>query len=115
MLDIFVTGDVERISPDAPVPRRDKLTAGGTGNVAGNIALWAAHQFSSARSKTTRNADRLALLRSAGVKVEPVVTPGRMTISKTRVTGGSHHLLRIDREDSSTIPPKVEDEVLARL
>ena len=42
MLDIFISGDVDRISPEAPVPvlrhRRDKLAAGGAGNVAGNIA-----------------------------------------------------------------------------
>ena len=43
MLDVFVSGDVERISPEAPVPvlrhRRDKLVPGGAGNnVACNIA-----------------------------------------------------------------------------
>ena len=42
MLDIFVSGDVERISPEAPVPvlrhRSDRLVAGGAGNVACNVA-----------------------------------------------------------------------------
>ncbi len=43
------------------------------------------------------------------------MTRGRMTTSKTRVMGGSHHLMRIDREDLSPISEAVEDEVLARL
>jgi D-beta-D-heptose 7-phosphate kinase/D-beta-D-heptose 1-phosphate adenosyltransferase len=120
MLDIFISGDVERISPEAPVPvvrhRRDKLTAGGAGNAASNIAsLGGAPTLITLVGDDPDGASLLALLRSSGVKVEPVVAPGRMTTSKTRVMGGSHHLLRIDREDSGVIPPKVEDEVLARL
>ena len=57
----------------------------------------------------------MALLGAAGVTTEAIVTRGRMTTSKTRVMGGSHHLMRIDREDSSPISEALEDESLARL
>ena len=120
MLDIFVTGEVERISPEAPVPvvrhRRDKLTPGGAGNVACNIAgLGGAPTLITLLGDDAEGRSLIALLRTAGVKVEPIVTSARMTISKTRVMGGSHHLLRIDREDSGPIPAAVEDAVLAKL
>ena len=120
MLDIFISGDVDRISPEAPVPvlrhRRDKLAAGGAGNVAGNIArLGGAPTLITIVGNDADGASMLALLGAAGVNVKAIVTPKRMTISKTRVMGGSHHLLRIDREDSGAISPQIEDEVLANV
>jgi D-beta-D-heptose 7-phosphate kinase / D-beta-D-heptose 1-phosphate adenosyltransferase len=120
MLDVFITGDVDRISPEAPVPvlrhRRDKLVAGGAGNVACNIAhLGGAPVLITLVGDDSEGASLMALLGAEGVTTEAVVTRGRMTTSKTRVMGGSHHLMRIDREDSSPISEEVEDEVLARL
>ena len=120
MLDVFVSGDVERISPEAPVPvlrhRRDKLVPGGAGNVACNIAqLGGAPILITLVGDDSEGASLMALLGADGVATEAIVTRGRMTTSKTRVMGGSHHLIRIDREDSSPISEAAEDEVLARL
>ena len=120
MLDVFVSGDVERISPEAPVPvlrhRRDKLVPGGAGNVACNIAqLGGAPILITLVGDDSEGASLMALLGADGVTTEAIVTRGRMTTSKTRVMGGNHHLIRIDRENSSPISEAVEDEVLARL
>jgi len=120
MLDIFISGDVDRISPEAPVPvlrhRQDKLVPGGAGNVACNVAqLGGAPILITLVGDDSEGASLMALLSAEGVTTEPVVTRGRMTTSKTRVMGGSHHLIRIDREDSSPISEAVEDDVLARL
>jgi D-beta-D-heptose 7-phosphate kinase / D-beta-D-heptose 1-phosphate adenosyltransferase len=120
MLDVFVSGDVERISPEAPVPvlrhRRDKLVPGGAGNVACNIAqLGGAPILITLVGDDSEGASLMALLGADGVTTEAIVTRGRMTTSKTRVMGGNHHLIRIDREDSSPISEAVEDEILARL
>ena len=121
MLDIFVSGDVDRISPEAPVPvlrhRRDKLVPGGAGNVACNVAqLGGAPILITLVGDDSEGASLMALLGAEGVTTEPVVTRGRMTTSKTRVMGGNHHLMRrIDREDSSPISEAVEDDVLAKL
>ena len=120
MLDIFVTGDVERISPEAPVPvlrhRRDRLVAGGAGNVACNVAkLGGAPILVTLVGDDSEGASMMALLGAEGVTTEAVVTQGRMTTSKTRLMSGSHHLMRIDREDLSPISSALEDEVLARI
>jgi D-beta-D-heptose 7-phosphate kinase / D-beta-D-heptose 1-phosphate adenosyltransferase len=120
MLDIFVSGDVDRISPEAPVPvvrhRRDSLAPGGAGNVACNVAqLGGAPILITLVGDDSEGASLRALLGAAGVTTEPIATRGRMTTSKTRVMGGSHHLIRIDREDSSPISEAIEDDVLARL
>ena len=120
MLDIFVSGDVERISPEAPVPvlrhRRDKLVPGGAGNVASNFAhLGGVPTLITILGDDSEGASLMALLGADGVAVEAVVTRSRMTTSKTRVMGGNHHLLRIDREDSSPISSGVEDEILAKV
>jgi D-beta-D-heptose 7-phosphate kinase/D-beta-D-heptose 1-phosphate adenosyltransferase len=120
MLDIFISGDVDRISPEAPVPvlrhRRNKLAVGGAGNVASNIAhLDGAPTLITIVGDDTDGASLLALLGATRVTVNAIVTPNRMTISKTRVMGGSHHLLRIDREDSGSISREIEDQVLASL
>ncbi len=117
MLDIFVSGDVERISPEAPVPvlrhRRDKLVPGGAGNVASNFAhLGGVPTLITILGDDSEGASLMALLGADGVAVEAVVTQSRMTTSKTRVMGGNHHLMRIDREDSSPISSRVEEEVL---
>ena len=120
MLDIYINGDVERISPEAPVPivrrRHDKQVVGGAGNVACNIArLGGASTLITTVGDDLEGAGLVTLLKAEGVSVDAVVTPGRATISKTRVMGGSHHLLRIDREDTSPIPTAIENVVLARL
>ncbi len=120
MLDIFISGDVDRISPEAPVPvlrhRRDKVAPGGAGNVASNIArLGGGPILITIVGDDSEGASLMALMGADGVKIEAVVTPGRMTTSKTRVMSGSHHLMRIDREDSAPISRAIEDEVLAKL
>jgi D-beta-D-heptose 7-phosphate kinase / D-beta-D-heptose 1-phosphate adenosyltransferase len=120
MLDIFVSGDVDRISPEAPVPvlrhRRDRLVAGGAGNVACNVAhLGGAPILITLVGDDSEGRSLMALLGAEGVTTEAIVTPRRMTTSKTRLMGGSHHLMRIDREDSSPISEELEDEVLARI
>ncbi len=117
MLDIFVSGDVDRISPEAPVPvlrhRRDRLVVGGAGNVACNVAhLGGAPIVVTLVGDDSEGRSLLALLGAEGVTAEAIVTRGRMTMSKTRLMGGSHHL---DREDSSPISEELEDEVLARI
>ena len=110
MLDIYINGDVERISPEAPVPivrrRHDKQVVGGAGNVACNIArLGGASTLITTVGDDLEGAGLVTLLKAEGVSVDAVVTPGRATISKTRVMGGSHHLLRIDREDRPRFRP----------
>lgn len=105
MLDRYWFGEVDRISPEAPVPvvrvarREDRL--GGAANVARNIAALGAH----ATLVGIVGADEAGecihgLARDAGIQVGLVADPGHPTTLKMRVLGRQQQLLRVDFEES---------------
>ncbi|OHC82666.1 MAG: bifunctional heptose 7-phosphate kinase/heptose 1-phosphate adenyltransferase [Rhodospirillales bacterium RIFCSPLOWO2_12_FULL_67_15] len=104
MLDIYVGGTVDRISPEAPIPvlrvERETAMPGGAGNVARNVAALGA----SARLTAAVGADdagrRLRELIAAETRLtgELVADPSRQTSIKTRYVGGRQQMLRTDRE-----------------
>jgi D-beta-D-heptose 7-phosphate kinase/D-beta-D-heptose 1-phosphate adenosyltransferase len=106
MLDEFLTGTVERISPEAPVPvltyGSQRHLLGGAGNAARTAAALGAH----ARLVALIGADTAgeALLAEAASRdvdtTGVVVAPKRTTTLKTRVIAGGQQLVRIDREAS---------------
>lgn len=117
MLDVHVSGSVERISPEAPVPVV-KLTAtaerpGGAANVAANVVGLAGLCHLVACCGEDAERARLAgLLLAAGVTFDLIVAEGRSTTVKTRFAAGQHQLLRVDKETLTPIPPACEDAVL---
>jgi D-beta-D-heptose 7-phosphate kinase/D-beta-D-heptose 1-phosphate adenosyltransferase len=118
MLDVYVFGTVERISPEAPVPviRQQEVreTAGGAANVAANVVGLGGAAHLIACVGADADGQRLeAVLAGCGVTVDFIATPTKFTTIKTRFASGQHQLLRLDREDASTIPPDGEDAVLA--
>jgi D-beta-D-heptose 7-phosphate kinase/D-beta-D-heptose 1-phosphate adenosyltransferase len=113
MLDMHLWGDVNRISPEAPVPvirlSRRTETAGGAGNVLLNLAALGI-QATAAGFVGDDEAGRrlLGRLDDAGVATGAVVRwTGQPTIVKTRVIGGHQQMLRIDEEP--TTPPAAAD------
>ncbi|WP_322994526.1 D-glycero-beta-D-manno-heptose-7-phosphate kinase [Castellaniella sp.] len=106
MLDRYWFGEVERISPEAPVPvvrvarREDRL--GGAANVARNIAaLGAQVGLLGIIGADEAGAQVRALLRDAGVHDGLVEDPSGMdTTLKMRVLGRQQQLLRVDFEQS---------------
>jgi D-beta-D-heptose 7-phosphate kinase/D-beta-D-heptose 1-phosphate adenosyltransferase len=120
VLDIYVSGKVDRISPEAPVAvvlhTSDRETVGGAGNVAANVARLGIKSRLVAMVGVDLEGARLgSLLKAAGILFDPVIDPVRPTITKTRVMAGSHQLLRVDREELSPIPKSVEDAILERV
>lgn len=118
MLDVYVFGSVERISPEAPVPvirqLETKETAGGAANVAVNVLGLGGTAHLITCIGADADGQRLdAVLTAAGVTFDLIPTAGKPTTVKTRFATGQHQLLRLDREDTATIPPDSEDEVLA--
>ena len=118
MLDCYVSGVVDRISPEAPVPvirqRETGETAGGAANVAMNVVgLGGSAHLVSCAGEDAEGSTLMALLAAAGITLGLVRTGARPTTVKTRFSVGPHQLLRLDREDTSTIPVRCEDEVLA--
>jgi D-beta-D-heptose 7-phosphate kinase/D-beta-D-heptose 1-phosphate adenosyltransferase len=118
MLDRYVWGEVQRISPEAPVPivRARKITEspGGAGNVAANVAGLGAHALLIGYQGRDHDAECLkGLLSCAGVDVSGMVTTQRSTTVKTRILGRSQQLLRLDAEDDTPHSEPDESRLLA--
>lgn len=113
MLDRYLWGRVERISPEAPVPvmrlERETETAGGAANVARNLAALGLRV--SVAGVTGDDLARSALLRdlaAGGIEHDAVLpAPGRVTTVKSRVVGDHQQMLRIDTEKPE---PVTDDE-----
>ncbi len=122
MLDRYIYGTVERISPEAPVPilahQRTELKAGGSANVALNLSAWGCKTSLIGIVGNDENAILLKnLLESHHIKQKLIPCDHRPTTIKTRVVASSHHLLRIDEESSAYLEgdeeTKVNNEILA--
>lgn len=104
MLDCYLRGDVQRISPEAPVPvlrlRSEHEAAGGAANVALNLVGLGLDVEMAGFIGDDAEGERVrALLEARGVGTSALVTvAGWPTITKTRAMGGHQQLLRIDRE-----------------
>jgi D-beta-D-heptose 7-phosphate kinase/D-beta-D-heptose 1-phosphate adenosyltransferase len=119
MVDKFIWGSVERISPEAPVPvvlvNRESMVLGGAANVLSNVVdlggrgLVAGVAGDDAAGRTLL--DRLAVL---GCPTEGVaVEPGRTTTIKTRIVAHSQQVVRLDREQKDGVGPAIVEQTLA--
>ena len=109
MLDRYIHGDVERISPEAPVPVLRHVQryerAGGAANVAMNLAGLGCQTFLSGFWGEDGEQHELAgLLGKTGIDTTGVVTGSLPTISKTRIVGRNQQLLRLDIESRDGVP-----------
>ena len=118
MLDRYVYGAVERVSPEAPVPiltiERELAMPGGAGNVVRNLtALGAAVAFISVVGDDQAGSDLTGLI-GGQPNIEPwlLVQGGRTTTLKTRFLSAGQHLLRADREETSPIQPRLAERLL---
>jgi D-beta-D-heptose 7-phosphate kinase/D-beta-D-heptose 1-phosphate adenosyltransferase len=116
MLDRYIHGDVERISPEAPVPvlrhARRYERAGGAANVAMNLAGLGCQTFLAGFwGADSEQAELAAILDRANIDTAGVVPSSLPTISKTRIVGRTQQLLRLDIE-SRDAPPAVEAQRL---
>ena len=121
MLDRFLYGDVERISPEAPVPvlrrRETRTMLGGAGNVARNIAALggrvvlvglrgqdgAAHELAALLAAEQHITDRMAETRD------------RPTICKMRVIAGSQQIVRVDDEVATPLDAAGQEALIAAI
>lgn len=119
MLDRFVYGTVERISPEAPIPvllvEREKHMLGGAGNVVANMAALGARAILVAVTGKDAAGEEIAKqLSEIGVACEVEEVPGRATTIKSRFIGGQQQILRVDREKAEVIGQASEEAVIAR-
>ncbi|HTY49501.1 MAG TPA: D-glycero-beta-D-manno-heptose 1-phosphate adenylyltransferase [Steroidobacteraceae bacterium] len=121
MLDEYVQGAVERISPEAPVPvvrvRDTERRLGGAANVARQVAALGAGVTLAGIAGTDAAGDELlGLCAATGVGTGGVVRRGdRPTTRKLRVLGHSQQLLRLDWEDAQPCAADATAAMLAQL
>lgn len=118
MLDRYLWGDVERISPEAPVPivhlSRETERVGGAANVAANLSgLGLRVQIAGFVGVDAAGESLLGLLAEFGVDVAGVLrTTQRSTISKTRVIGGHQQMLRLDQEQTGVFSSQEQQDLI---
>jgi len=124
MLDRYVYGDAERISPEAPIQvlrvAGEESRLGGAGSVVNNLrALEAQVSVFGVLGRDAVGDQALRFLKEAGARTAGVVRlADRPTTVKTRFVGRAQHripqqVLRVDQEHVGPIPREVEDRLLA--
>jgi D-beta-D-heptose 7-phosphate kinase/D-beta-D-heptose 1-phosphate adenosyltransferase len=118
MLDVYLSGDVDRVSPEAPVPivrvRERKHALGGACNVAQNVVALGCECDLVAAIGNDSSAETVRdMLSAMGASVSSLLVVDRPTTVKTRVVARSQQLLRVDEEDDSDLAPSEVDQLLA--
>ena len=120
MLDVFVFGQVSRISPEAPVPvvrvTRQTERLGGAANVALNvISLGGRVLLAGVLGDDLEGARLKEAMRQQGVEAKLVALEGRPTTVKTRIVAQQQQMVRTDSEVTSRIPRAAETALLASI
>ena len=117
MVDAYLWGKVDRISPEAPVPivavQKRESRLGGAANVAINIkAMGATPLLCSVIGNDRHAEDLLGLMKDLSMDTSGMIlSDERVTTVKTRVIGNNHQLLRIDDEVMHDLSAKEQSEI----
>jgi rfaE bifunctional protein kinase chain/domain len=120
MLDRYIWGRVDRISPEAPVPvisvERRSHSLGGSANVVHNLKALGAEVLPLGVVGSDPAADLvLGLLRGAGISVDGILRDDeRPTTVKTRIIAHEQHVVRVDEERTDPIRASIRKALLER-
>jgi rfaE bifunctional protein kinase chain/domain len=118
MLDRFILGTVNRISPEAPVPvvevQGENVALGGAANVANNIISLGGKAFLAGVIGTDTNGDTLKdMLSVKGIGTDGLIKDlSRPTTLKSRIIAHEQQVARIDREKRDKLSKEVESNVI---
>ncbi len=118
MLDAYIWGRVDRISPEAPVPvvevERELFKLGGAGNVANNLtSLGACVNVAAVRGDDDHGRILCATMEDLGLETKAVfIDNRRKTTVKTRIIAHTQQVARLDREDRSYIPEAIRNRIV---
>lgn len=121
MLDEYLWGKTDRISPEAPVQvvevQREELRLGGAGNVVNNLVALGCRVSACSVIGDDENGELLLREFTArGVDVSGVIAAsGRKTSRKTRVVASNQQIVRIDRETRSAISDESEKTLVEKI
>ncbi len=119
MIDEFIWGNVNRISPEAPVPvvsvRKQSFALGGAANVVNNIrALGGEVLVAGVVGKDVMGQQLIEEIKKSGAKPVAVIKDAdRETTLKTRVVAHHQQVVRIDRETVAPLSPEIEARMMA--
>lgn len=117
MLDAYLMGDADRISPEAPVPvvriESERYLLGGAGNVARNIAaLGGVATLAGAVGEDGSASQVRSLINAEGIRSALIPFSGRPTTVKTRIMARRQQMLRLDQEDARPFSAAEQEAVL---
>jgi rfaE bifunctional protein kinase chain/domain len=121
MLDSYLWGKVERISPEAPIPivalRKRENRMGGAANVAMNIkSMGAKPVLCSVIGEDDKGANFLDLLKKEKIATYGIIkSPQRITTTKFRIFGNSTQMLRVDEEEENDLSEKDRTNLLSNI
>lgn len=119
MIDAYIFGKVDRISPEAPVPvvhiSKREWRPGGAANVAINIKALGAEPVLCAVTGKDENGSKFKnILADAGLSTDGILeSDAHTTTVKTRVIGNNHQLLRVDDETLADLSGETENRFIA--
>ena len=119
VLDQYIWGDVNRISPEAPVPvvevQKETFRLGGAANVACNIASLSGQVEVVGLVGADENGEKLiSLLQEQSVTTSAVrVDNNRPTSTKTRIIAGNQQIVRIDKESTQYSVQPLHSQLLS--
>ena len=121
MIDSYLIGKVDRISPEAPVPvvtlkKRDNML-GGAANVALNIkSLGAEVVLCSVIGNDKQGDELMNLMTKSGLKTNGIIRSyGRITTTKFRIIGNRMQMLRVDEEMDTDLTPDDSVDLLSKV
>ena len=118
MLDEYLIGKVNRISPEAPVPivniEKERFVLGGASNVANNLTSLEGKVFVYGVIGNDANGEKFVKeLENKDVNSDGIVKDGtRPTIIKSRVLSQGQQLLRLDWEKDTDISEEIQNQLL---
>ncbi len=119
ILDEYIWGSVNRVSPEAPVPilesKSENMALGGAANVANNLVALGCEVYLVGAIGQDEKGDRLLkLIQDRGIKTEGIYRfVHRPTTSKIRVIAHNQQILRIDKEDNRPITAETEKKFIS--
>ena len=121
MLDNYLWGKVERISPEAPVPiasiQKKESRLGGAANVAINLkALGATPVLCSVIGNDINGRSFIELVKQIDLSADGIFqSTERITTVKTRIIGNNHQMLRVDEEQEDDLTPSDRKQLLNKI
>lgn len=118
MLDRFVYGQVDRISPEAPIPvfviKDEQVMLGGVGNVTRNLVSLGAHTILASVIGNDKTGRDIAAMVGREKNILPflITETSRITTTKTRYVAGGHQVLRADHEVQNAISEDTQRTLL---